>query len=396
MRSAWAEVQLGDIVTILSGGTPKKDDASFWGGDIPWISGATMRGIRIHASDRRLTQRGLENGSRIAPTGASLILVRGMSLLEEIRIGQAMQDVAFNQDVKALVPTPTVEPWFLTYALLARQPQLLRAVHQAGHGTGVLATDILRQLPIALPPMDEQRRIAGVLGALDDLIDGDLDLIDALTSLVQAEFERRFGLRELTQTVADVATVVDCLHSKKPARASTGGLLLQLSNILDSGLLDLHETYLIEEDDYRRWTTNLETQQWDCVITNVGRVGAVARIPVDVSAALGRNMTAIRPQIPGRDGSFILAALLSPAVRQEIDSRKDAGTILDALNVRSIPKLRIQSASESERSRFQDFAEPLLTLADSLHRERWSLSRQRDELLPLLLSGRVQVGEIAA
>lgn len=246
------------------------------------------------------------------------------------------------------------------------------------------------------PPVEEQRRIVGVLGALDDLIDSNRAQVASLTSLVQAEFECRFATRGLGLTIADVATVVDCLHSKKPERASAGGVLLQLNNILDSGLLDLAQTYLIEHDVYVRWTRNLETQQWDCVITNVGRVGAVARIPANVSAALGRNMTAVRPKLPSQDGAFLLAALLSRAVRQEIELRTDAGTILNALNVRSIPTLRLQSASRSERESFQAFAAPLLTLADSLHGESISLSRQRNELLPMLLSGRVRVEDVAA
>jgi type I restriction enzyme S subunit len=254
----------------------------------------------------------------------------------------------------------------------------------------------LRQIKVPLAPIEEQRRIAGVLGAVDDLIDLNVAQVASLTSLVQAEFERRYGQRDLSLTIADVADVIDCLHSKKPERVPTGEVLLQLNNILDSGLLDMADTYLIEHDDYVRWTKNLETQQWDCVITNVGRVGAVARIPADVSAALGRNMTAVRPQQTNQDGAFLIAALRSPAVRQEIELRTDAGTILNALNVRSIPKLRLQNASISERESFQAFAAPLLTLADSLHDESINLARQRNELLPLLLSGQVRVEDVVA
>ena len=69
---------------------------------------------------------------------------------------------------------------------------------------------------------------------------------------------------------------------------------------------------------------------------------------------------------------------------------------MNALNVRSIPKLRLQNASTSERESFQAFAAPLLTLADSLHDESINLSRQRKELLPLLLSGQVRVKDMAA
>lgn len=302
------------------------------------------------------------------------------------------------QDMVALrADTNVIDPSYLYYRLSA--PDVQAKIQNMHVGTLIphFKKGDFGQLRFSVHEnLDEQRRIAGVLGAVDDLIDLNVAQVASLTNLVQAEYERRFGQHDLSLTIADVATVIDCLHSKKPERVPAGKVLLQLNNILDSGLLDLADTYLIGYYDYVRWTKNLETQQWDCVITNVGRVGAVARIPADVSAALGRNMTAVRPKQPNQDGAFLIAALRSRAVRQEIELRTDAGTIMNALNVRSIPKLRLQNASTSERESFQAFAAPLLTLADSLHDESINLSRQRKELLPLLLSGQVRVKDMAA
>ena len=86
--------------------------------------------------------------------------------------------MAFNQDVKALVPKrEVVDPEFLTYLLLARVDELLGMVHRAGHGTGVLDTDQLQGLEIALPPLDAQRRIVSVLGRVDDLVHTIADLL---------------------------------------------------------------------------------------------------------------------------------------------------------------------------------------------------------------------------
>lgn len=251
-------------------------------------------------------------------------------------------------------------------------------------------------MKVLLPPLKEQRRIAGVLGALDDLIETNQRLVDRLVGLANAVFMDRFGSRSLGLTVGQIGAVVDCLHSKKPDRVDHGRLYLQLNNILDNGILSTSSTYLIADADYATWTRNLETSAWDCVITNVGRVGAVARIPNGVSAALGRNMTAIRPADPDVDGAFLLAALFSPPVRREIDFKTDSGTILSALNVRSIAGLRLPSADEDERREYHQLAAPLLLQADALMAENQTLHRTRDELLPLLLSGRVSVREVAA
>ena len=250
----------------------------------------------------------------------------------------------------------------------------------------------MRQFRLPLPPLDEQRRIAEVLGALDDLIDTNERSRDSLVHLVNAEFDRRFVFRTLGPTVGELAKVVDCLHSKKPEHFAEGGrLLLQLNNIRDDGLMDLQSRYVISEKDYALWSKNLETEPHDLVVTNVGRVGAVARVPGGLTAALGRNMTAIRANDPTGDAAFITAALLSSAVRREIENKTDSGTILNALNVRSIPKLRLQESTPDERKRFSEWALPLLEMCDSLIAHNAQLRRTRDELLPLLMSGAVRV-----
>ena len=74
---------------------------------------------------------------------------------------------------------------------------------------------------------------------------------------------------------------------------NTGKVLLQLNNIRDDGLLDMHKKYFISHEDYKIWISRIEVKEGDCIITNVGRVGAVAIIPRGVSAAIGRNMTVV-------------------------------------------------------------------------------------------------------
>jgi type I restriction enzyme S subunit len=94
-----------------------------------------------------------------------------MSLKTEFRIGITRRPVAFGQDCKALVPNPTVDPLFLAQAIRARTDVVLAMVDEAGHGTGRLATDRIKSLSIALPPIQEQRAIASVFSALDDKIE---------------------------------------------------------------------------------------------------------------------------------------------------------------------------------------------------------------------------------
>lgn len=161
---------LGSITAWYSGGTPNRSNGAYWNGTIPWISAATLKGSRISDSDQHLTEAGLHAGSNLAPKGATLVLVRGMALHRETRIGLAQLPVSFNQDVKALVPKEGILPEFLLYALQARSGQIRELVSSAGSGTGVLNTQLLQRLPIWVPSEETQRTVVRTMSHADDLI----------------------------------------------------------------------------------------------------------------------------------------------------------------------------------------------------------------------------------
>lgn len=165
----WTRAPLGGWVLALSGGTPSKTDTSLWGGDIPWISPKAMKGIHADDSDERVTPQAIGNGTRLAPVGSTLVMVRGMGLHEQVRVSQARREVAFNQDVKALVPRG-IQASLLLFALLDAQQDLLEKVESSGHGTGKLPTEILLAHPITMPPVPVQTALAEKLEALNAYI----------------------------------------------------------------------------------------------------------------------------------------------------------------------------------------------------------------------------------
>jgi type I restriction enzyme S subunit len=158
---------------------------------------------------------------------------------------------------------------------------------------------------------------------------------------------------------------VDCLHSKKPNLQNTGKPYVQLRCIRDDGSFDLSQLDFINDEDYEFWTSRIEVRGGDCIITNVGRVGAVAQIPQGFRGAIGRNITAIRPKHPDFMESFLAELLLSDFMKQEIRANTDSGTVLDALNVRSISNLKLILPPEPLLRIFEQLIRPLRSLAQS-------------------------------
>ncbi len=264
-------------------------------------------------------------------------------------------------------------------------------------------------LPVNLPPLPEQKAIAAVLSSFDDKIELLRRENKTLESIAQTIFKEWFvkfkvngkKLKIDSKTnlpegwrmgkLGEIADIIDCLHSKKPERREHGLPLLQVWNICDDGLLDMQDTFYISEQDYKQWISRMEASPGDCAITNVGRVGAVARIPVGFKAALGRNMTGIRCKPSFPYPTFLIECLLSKEMRNEILAKSDAGTILDALNVRNIPKLQFNLATKSVMDAFEEIACPLRSKIEMNNSQIQTLSKLRDTLLPKLMKGEIRV-----
>jgi len=281
----------------------------------------------------------------------------------------------------------------------------------------------LRSFPVIVPTSEkEQRIIVAVLSSLDDKIELLQKQNETLEQIARAIFHEWFvefnfpnakgqpykasggkmvesELGEIPEgwrvvNLSEIAEVIDCLHSQKPEQVfeNTGRVLLQLENIKDNGLLDFTKKYFISEDDYRLWVSRIEASEGDCVITNVGRVGVVSRIPRGVKAALGRNMTAVRNKTNFNYTYFLIGYLTSALYKKEMVEKTDAGTILNALNVRNISKLRLLIPKDlSLVDMGNQSLAPLWQKMEANVCQMSQLSNVRNTLLPKLMSGEVRV-----
>ncbi len=289
--------------------------------------------------------------------------------------------------------------------------------------------DEFYKLPVKIPSLTEQERIAEVLSMFDDRIALLRETNATLEAIAQAMFKSWFvnfdpvhakqqgrapeGMSEATAalfpdsfeeselglvprgwavgSIGKVAEVIDCLHAKKPELLESGSPYLQLNNIRDDGLLDTANLAFVSDADYTKWISRIEVSGGDCVITNVGRVGAVAQIPESFRAAMGRNMTAIRMRKEWPYPTYLVELLQSPWMETEIQRRTDIGTILNALNVKNIPLLRCVLADHNLLKEFEDTARPLRAAMEANLERANNLATLRDTLLPRLISGQLRL-----
>jgi len=425
MDSNWKSVSIGQICSIKRGASPRPIQEWMTEEEgIPWvkISDANSgKGKFINETVVKIKNGGKNHSVEVFPgdlilsNSATPGLPRLMGIYACIHDGWLL-----------LREFKGVKKEYLFYVLEKERANLLAK----GNGSIFtnLKTDILREHEISLPPINVQIAIAHILGTLDEKIELNRKTNETLEKIAKAIFKSWFitfdpvrakeegrstGLSdEISElfpdsfedselgeipagwkisSIGDIAQVIDCLHSKKPIRQKEGELLLQLSNIRDNGILDVSDQYLIASEDYQKWISRLETQEGDCVITNVGRVGAVSQVPPGIKAALGRNMTAVRPKDFFPFPTLILEYLLSPLGRNEIQLNIDVGTILNALNVKSIPKLRIPLPGIDICKHYEGLVRPMRQRMEQINTENKNIALVRDTLLPKLISGEVRI-----
>lgn len=152
--SHWHWSKMGEVATVVGGGTPPTDRADYFGGEIPWITPADLSKYAdktISRGARNITQSGLNNsGARLLPAGT--VLFSSRAPIGYIAI--AANPVATNQGFKSFILSEDVKPDF-AYYYLQRARDLARSL---ASGTTFLEISGKKaaQIPIPVPPIDEQ------------------------------------------------------------------------------------------------------------------------------------------------------------------------------------------------------------------------------------------------
>jgi type I restriction enzyme S subunit len=154
---------LGDVAEVQSGGTPLISNKSFWGGTIPWYSSGELNDLLTKEPERHITPAGL-NGSnaKLFPKGSLLI---GMYDTAALKMSLLDRDGAFNQAIAGVKPNGNIDLTYALHSINAVKPEILslrRGVRQKN-----LSLSKIKEIPIYVPELSEQKMIVGKLADLD-------------------------------------------------------------------------------------------------------------------------------------------------------------------------------------------------------------------------------------
>lgn len=406
---------LDDAAVFLSGGTPKKGTPEYWGGDIPWFSASNMDKKFLADTDIRITESGLNAGSKIAPKGSTLLLVRGSGLFNFIPICFADKDVAFNQDVKAICAKGHVDPTFLHFWIESLRETLKNNLDVTGIGAGKFDLNFLKSLPF--PEMDktEQIEIGKFAESFDRKIELNRQMNATLEAMARALFKDWFvdfgptKAKQASQPPYLAAELWDLFPDRLDPdtglpegwEESTIGKNFDLT----MGQSPPGDTYNEKGDglpfyqgrtDFGfRYPTLRKYCNAPTRIAEKEDTLVSVRAPVgDINMAwekccIGRGVSALRHNSGSR--SYTYYSLLK--IQSDLQSYEDTGTVFGSINKKQFEKLKVIKPTKTCIQTFEDAAFPLDELIKNNTTEIVTLSNLRDTLLPKLMSGEIRLKE---
>lgn len=184
-------VRLGDVCKIISGSTPKREIAEYWGGDIQWVTPKEINRLDspfLWGSAEKITEAGFKSCSTtMLPVGSLLLSSRApIGLLAINKV-----PVCTNQGFKSLIPSKEVNVEYLYYVLKAN----VSSLQARGNGATFkeLAKPAVENFEIPLPPLNDQIRIAIVLSKVEGLIALRKKHLQQLDDLLKSLFLKIFG-----------------------------------------------------------------------------------------------------------------------------------------------------------------------------------------------------------
>ena len=161
---------LGDIGTIILGGTPKKTVNEYWeNGSIPWMSSGEVNKKDVYFTDNYITEEGYKNSSAtLVPKNSTVIALAGQGKTRGM-VARIKIKLSTNQSLATIVPKEGIINDYLFY-YLSSQYEKLRSVSSGDGSRGGLNKDILSKYEIPIPPLHVQQHVVSILDKFDTLV----------------------------------------------------------------------------------------------------------------------------------------------------------------------------------------------------------------------------------
>ena len=400
--------KLADIGKVITGKTPSTSIAENYAwGTIPFYTPEDVaKGLGMMGRNSRfISKTGFEEIASNTISGESVLV--GC-------IGSDMGNVAYsnitcatNQQINAITQFKNgIEPLYVYYLLSTMKSYFQKIAGSTT--TPILPKSVFEEIEIHLPDMKKQKDVVSILYALDRKIELNKQINDNLEAMakqlydywfVQFDFPNEEGKpykssggamvwneklkREIPQgwsngVLSDVANITMGQSPDGSSYNEDGEGIIFYQGSTDFGL---------RFPDIRQYTTSPSryANKGDFLMSVSAPVGALNIANND--CCIGRGLSALSSKI----GSMTHLYYLMNDFRLKFEGMNSAGTTFGSITKDELFSLPVIIPTKTVISEFEQVCEPIFDKQMIIGEEINALTKQRDELLPLLMNGQATV-----
>ncbi|MBS2011452.1 MAG: restriction endonuclease subunit S [Deltaproteobacteria bacterium] len=406
LPEGWSVVPFEQVADYASGRTPARANATYWNGEgkqFPWVAISDMEpyGI-IDTTAETISEAAFHEAfrARIVPAGTLLMSFK----LTIGRVATLGVPACHNEAIIAIYPKPTVDQNYLGYFL--SQVDYSEQQDRQIKGNTLNQAKIDR-IPVVLPPLEEQRAIAQILGRVREGIDIELSADKIASELKRSAMRDLFtrGLRARALKETDLGPLPenwDACRLSDVCALSTGTTPSTKREDYYRGEIPFIKTADIVNNRLRVAATHISEQarsDYNLALYPPGTVlmamygqgktrGQVALL--EIAAATTQNAAAIEP------GDHVVPSFLWHYLMSIYDDLRGMGSLghLSHLNLGYLRDLRVPIPPVDEQREMAAILDAVDNKIDLHRSKRDVLEELFRSLLQKLMVGEIRVGQL--
>jgi type I restriction enzyme S subunit len=395
--------QISELGEIITGKTPSTANNELWGGDIPFITPTDIKSFDSYyqnETERSVSDVGAQKQIKtILPKNS--VCVSCIATIGKMCLTRCKSIT--NQQINSIIPNKENDYRYILYMLRYNLPYIQLVGGGSGSGTPIISKNNFSRFKFLIEDnLPIQRRIASILSAYDNLIENNNKRIRLLEQIAEnlykewfvrfrfpghenAEFENGLpkGWRE--EVASNVIDVMSGGTPKTEREEFYGGeipfftpkdaddsifVYSTITNITEEGLAHCNSQY---------YPVNT------LMITARGTVGKLSLLAVPMAM----NQSCFALSFKDRKNPYYLYY----SIKNEVSKLKKManGGVFDTIIVKTFDHIKVILPHNDVLDIYDKTVSPILSQIQHLQRQSSLLSRQRDLLLPRLMSGKLEV-----
>lgn len=389
MRSEWREVSISELGKIVTGKTPKTAVLENYGGDIPFLTPSDDMSVKyVYQTAKTLTDKGLKTIiNSFLPANSVCVSCIGSDLGKAVILGRP---AVTNQQINSIIVDQSkYDVSFVYYAMLILGKEL-NFISKTSTAVPIVNKTSFSSYIIRCPSLEKQRQISSVLSALDNKIELNQRINNNLERQARAIFSQTLLDRTGIPTgwrrgnLLDIADFLNGLAMQKfrPVVGEAGLPVLKIKE-LRQGSCDsnseqcspnIKPEYIIHDGDVIfSWSGSLLVDFW-------------------CGGTCGLNQHLFKVTSKDFDKWFYYSWTLHH-LNRFIALAADKATTMGHIKREELAKAEVLIPSKADYDEIGAELKPIYDLIIANRVENRKLEEVRDELLPKLMSGEIDLQE---